>query len=146
MEKNVRYKIASCDSNCITLQHANKAALFNISWDELFLVENLSFISNIQLFFLGTYSSHTMHNLNLSYLLKHDHENSQLKKIILSETRNSKFLIFDVQTKNIDTMSASFLLNNLDLLESFTSIQSFFLGIRIGVFYDKSNFKLSKAD
>ena len=44
----------------------------------------------------------------------------------------------DVKTTKIETLSTKFLLNNLDLLKYFTSLQSFVLGMRAGIIYDKT--------
>ena len=138
MNKTVLYRITNCTPDFITLQPMQKAALFNLTWKEIFLAENLCAIDNEQLFFLGTYYSHNMRNLNLNYIYQHDPEILQIKKVFLSESRNKTFILMDVKTTKIETLSTKFLLNNLDLLKYFTSLQSFFLGMRAGIIYDKT--------
>ncbi len=141
--KVVLYKVISCNNAEVTLQAVNKAVVFRLTWREMLLPENICSINNIQSFFLGTYYSHNMRNLNLTSILANDSEIRNVTKVILSEVRSKIYLIMDVKTKKLETLGLKFVLDNLELLNDFTSIQSFFMGIRIGDVYDKSNINLT---
>ncbi len=141
--KAILYKIASCNNTGVTLQAINKASLIYLAWKEMLLPENICLLDNVQIFFLGTYYSHNMRNLNLAQILDKDYEIGSIKKIILAEVRSNAYLIMDVKTKKLETISLKFILDNTKLLNNFTSIQSFFLGARTGDMYDKTNFKFS---
>lgn len=142
MNKTLLYKVVSCNNAGITLQNINKAVVFHVTWKELFLPDYICKIGNKQIFFLGTYYAHNLRNLNLYSLLNKDSETKDINKIILSEINQEDYVLMDVKTEKIETLNMSFLLYNLNLLNNFTSIQSFFLGVRIGSIYDKSNLKI----
>jgi len=139
--KTVLYKIVSCNTAGIALQAVNKAIVFHLTWKELLLPENICSISNAQCFFLGTYYSHNMRDLNLNSILANDSEIKNVSKVILAEIRSNTYLLMDVKTKRLETLGLKFILENMELLNDFTSIQSFFIGVRIGDIYDKSNIK-----
>ena len=143
MNKTLLYRIVNCTPDFITLQPIKKGALFNLNWKEIFLSENLCAINNDQLFFLGTYYSHNIRDLDLSYEYKHDPEILEIKKVLLSEIKDNIYILMDVKTNKIETLSIKFLLNNLDLLSDFTSLQAFFLGMRTGIIYDKTTIQNS---
>ena len=140
--KNIcMYKIISCDNEVITLQVNNKITIFTINWQEIFLNEYIVNISKNQLFYLGTYYTHNMRNKNLHAKLSRDTEVSEIKKMLLTEIRGGNYIVLDIKTSKLETISLKFILANLHLLEDFTSLQCFYLGTRAGAFYDKSNFK-----
>ena len=102
-------------------------------------------VPNIQIFILGTYYAHNINNitkLNIYSIISQDSEIAKMSKMILSEIRGANMLLFDIKTNKLETMSIAFLLENLNLLNDFTSMQSFFLGVRAGAAYDQSNIKL----
>ena len=140
MIKSILYKLTSCNNETITLQSSNKANIFNLSWEDVLMPEYIREISKHQIFFLGTYYAHNKRDmLNLTSKLSRDSEVINIKKIILSEIRGGNYLLLDVKTNKLETVSIKFIMNNLELLEDFTAIQCFFLGIRGGSFYDKYN-------
>jgi hypothetical protein len=141
--KEVLYKVVSCNNAGVTLQAANKAVIFHLTWKEILLPENICSINKSQIFFLGTYYSHNMRNLNLNSILANDSEIKNITKVILSEIRSNVYLLMDVKTKKLETLSIKFILENMELLNDFTCVQSFFIGVRIGDIYDKSNLKFT---
>lgn len=141
MNKTILYKVVSCNNAGITLQSINKAAIFHITWKELFLPEYICATTNKQIFFLGTYYAHNLRNLNLHQLLNKDPEIKNINKIILAELKGDNYILMDLKTNKTETLSINFLLHNLGLLDDFTATQSFFLGARVGSIYDKSNLK-----
>ena len=82
---------------------------------------------------------HNMRNINLKSKLSKDPEILEIQKMILTEIRGGNYILLDLKTEKLETLSLKFLLKNIQLLESFTSAQCFFLGVRTGEFYDKSN-------
>ena len=140
--KNIINKLVSCSTAGVTLQANYKAIVFHLTWKEMLLPENICSITNAQIFSIGAYYSHNMRNLNLNSILVNDSEIQDIRKVILAEVRSDIYLIVDVKTNKLETLSIKFLLNNTELLDDFTSIQSFFLGVRVGDIYDKTNIKL----
>jgi hypothetical protein len=49
------YKIVSCSHEKVTIQSTFKAAILNLSWDEILMPEYIKEIEKQQIFFLGTY-------------------------------------------------------------------------------------------
>jgi len=141
MNKLILYKVVSCNVAGITLQSINKSTIFHVSWKEIFLPEYICTISNSQIFFLGTYYAHNLRNLNLESIFNIDSEIQNVKKLILSEIKTDNYILMDIKTNKIETLNLKFLLSNIELLNDFTSIQTFFFGIRAGSIYDKSNIK-----
>lgn len=136
----ILHKLASCSNDSITLQSCNKAVGFNLTWDEFLMPEYVRAINKDQVFFLGTYYSHNKRDmLNLTSKLSRDSEVADIKKLILTEIRGGNYLLLDVKTNKLETVSIKFIMTNLQLLEDFTAIQCFFLGIRAGSFYDKNS-------
>jgi hypothetical protein len=132
LQKQIRYKIYSCDNLNITLQVLNKSSLFNITWEEFLMPEYLCYISKSQIFHLGIYYAKNMQNICLKTIFSKDYEVVEMKKMILSEFRGGNYLILDIKTNKLDTISSKFILDNLEILVQFTSLQSFFLGLREG--------------
>lgn len=137
------YKIVSCSHEKVTIQSTFKAAILNLSWDEILMPEYIKEIEKQQIFFLGTYYAHNKRDMkNMAAKLSHDSEIATVEKLILSEIRGGNYLLMDVKTKKLETLSVKFIISNLHLLNSFTSIQSFFLGARAGTLYDKNNLSI----
>lgn len=138
------YKVISCDNLNITLQILNKATLFNISWSEFFIVDYLCYIPKKQLFYLGSFYTQNMRNVDLQAKLSRDSETIDMKKMILSEMRGGNYLMLDIKTNKLETVHLKFIIANLQLLEDFTSLQCFFLGLRSGLFFKANN--INKKD
>lgn len=137
------YKVVSCNNETVTVQSTFKAAVLNLTWDEVLMPEYIKEIDKQQIFFIGTYYAHNKRDMkNLAAKLSHDSEVAEVEKLILSEIRGGNYLLMDVKTRKLETLSIKFIISNLHLLNSFTAIQSFFLGIRAGTLYDKNNLSI----
>lgn len=140
-QRQILYKIISCNDKAIMMQLANKAALFNLSWNEFLMPEYLCSTPKNQIFSLGTYYTQNMRDLDLKSKLFRDSEIVEMQKMILTEIRGGNYLVLDIKTNKLETISLKFILANIQLLEDFTPLQCFFLGIRAGLFYDQLNCK-----
>lgn len=131
------YKLVSCTNEIITVQTRFKAAILNLTWEELLIPEYLTEFEKEQLFFLGAYCSHNRRFMKSAPpKFNHDPEITSIEKLILSEVRGGVYLLMDVKTKKLETLSINFILSNFNLLNSFTAMQTFFIGMRAGILYD----------
>ncbi len=133
-QKQILYKVESCHHSNIVLQVLNKAALFNITWHEFFMPDYLWHIPKPQIFYLGVYYTQNMQHIDLKLKLCKDSEVVEMNKMILSEIRGGTYLMLDIKTNKLETISSKFIVDHLDLLKDFTSLQCYFLGVRAGSF------------
>ena len=138
------FRICNLNISEITLQVCNKNSFFNINWESLFLPNNLCKISKFELYCTGVFYGHHINQIKIP-IPAHDSELCTLKKAILSEINRNNFIMLDISTKKIETLSIDFLMqkeNTKLLLENFTHLQSFFLGFRTGIIHDSKTFEL----
>ena len=125
------YEIVSYDTKSITLSEnsQDEKLEFKIGWERFFLV--IEKLKQEDLYQLGKWYYSKINEIKISIPPRHDKEMANLKKAILSEIHNDNFIILDVPTNKMETLSKKFLEENIaELINNFTSLQAFFLGFR----------------